>query len=420
MRPLKAMATATACLIAAACTGGTTESSGDDGEATSIKWLIEDPEDAAALKALKEHVAGFEEESDIDVEIDTLATDTMRTVLQTQLRSGEGPDVFNWGSGPGFGGALAEAGLLYDMTGAYEENGWEVFDFAKERVTFDGKTYGVPGELETIGVFFNKDVFSELGLDQPQSLDDLEAASQAIRDAGMVAMAVGDKEAWPGGHLLSMALSSDIGSDGVQALIDGEQSWDSPEVVSALSLWKDFHESGYLSESPTSVSYDNSAAQFYSGEAAMIPTGSWLVGEIDDKTDFDVGYIPFPAPDGPGIFTGGLGSGPFISAATSNKDAALEFVDFLASKEHGAWTVENLHTIPPMPLETGDLDVSPLFADVLEMTAEVSAAGDFGQNIDVLVTDKFNEAMYDGMQGILSDQRTPEEVAADLEAAAQE
>jgi raffinose/stachyose/melibiose transport system substrate-binding protein len=152
----------------------------------------------------------------------------------------------------------------------------------------------------------------------------------------------------------------------------------------------------------------------------MIPTGSWLVGEIDDKTDFDVGYIPFPAPDGPGIFTGGLGSGPFISAATSNKDAALEFVDFLASKEHGAWTVENLHTIPPMPLETGDLDVSPLFADVLEMTAEVSAAGDFGQNIDVLVTDKFNEAMYDGMQGILSDQRTPEEVAADLEAAAQE
>jgi raffinose/stachyose/melibiose transport system substrate-binding protein len=419
MRPLKAMTTATACLLAVACTGGTTDTSSDDGEAMSIKWLIEEPEDAAALQALEEHVAGFEEESGIDVEIDTLATDVMRTVLQTQLRSGEGPDVFNWGSGPGFGGALAEAGLLYDMTDAYEEYGWEVFDFAKERVTFDGKTYGVPGELETIGVFFNKDIFTELGLEQPESLDDLEAASQAIRDAGMVPMAVGDKEAWPGGHLLSMTLSSEIGSDGVQALIDGEQPWDSPEVVSALSLWQDFNESGYLSESPTSVSYDNSTAQFFSGEAAMIPTGSWLVGEIDDKTAFGVGYIPFPGPGGPGIFTGGLGSGPFISAATSKTDAALEFVDFLASPEHGAWTVENLHTIPPMPLETGDVDVSPLFADVLEITAEVSASGDFGHNIDVLATDAFNEAMYDGVQAILSDQRTPEEVAADLEAAAQ-
>jgi raffinose/stachyose/melibiose transport system substrate-binding protein len=419
MRPLKATAAVTACIIAAACTGAAPESS-DDGDAMSIKWLIEEPEDAAALKALEEHIGEFEEESGIDVEVDTLPFDNMRTVLQTQLRSGEGPDVFSWGSGPGFGGALAEAGLLYDMTDAYEEYGWEVFDFAKERVTVDGKLYGVPGELETIGLFYNKDIFAELGLEQPESLDDLEAVSETIRDAGMIPLAVGDKEGWEGGHLLSVALSSDVGSEGIEALINGDQSWDSPEVVSALSLWQDYNESGYLPESPTSVNYDNSIALFFSGDAAMIPTGSWLVGEIDDNTDFEVGYIPFPAPDGPGIFTGGLGSGPFISAGTSKTEAALEFVDFLASPEHGEWTVENLHTIPPMPLETGDLDVSPLFAQVLEVTAEVSASGDFGHNIDVLATDAFNEAMYDGVQAILSDQRTPEEVAADLEAAAQQ
>jgi raffinose/stachyose/melibiose transport system substrate-binding protein len=419
-----ATAAVTACLIATACTGtgggGDTSESSEDGGAESIKWLIEEPEDAAALKALEAHVADFTEESGIEVKVDTLPLDTMRTVLQTQLRSGEGPDVFNWGSGPGFGGALADAGLLYDMTDAYEEYGWDVYDFAKERVTFDGKVYGVPGELETIGVFYNKDMFAELGLEQPESLDDLRAASETIRDAGSIPMAVGNKEAWPGGHLLSMALSSDVGSDGVEALINGEQSWDSPEVVSALELWKDFHESGYLPESPTSVTYDNAAALFYAGDAAMMPTGSWLVGEIDDTAKFEVGYIPFPAPDGSGIFTGGLGSGPFISAGTSKTDAAVEFVDFLASPEHGKWTVENLHTIPPMPLETGELDVSPLFAQVLEITAEVSASGDFGHNIDVLATEAFNEAMLDGMQAIMTEQKTPEEVAADLEAAAQQ
>jgi raffinose/stachyose/melibiose transport system substrate-binding protein len=424
LRGLKTPLAAAAVLaLAAGCTGGTSADSDSDsaeaGEPQTIKWLIEEPEDAAALKELEKHVGEFEKESGITVETSTLPFDTMRTVLQTQLRSGEGPDVFNWGSGPGFGGALAEAGQIYDLTDAYAENNWEVYDFAKEQVTIDGKIYGIPGELETIGVYYNKDVFAELGLEEPQSIDDLVAAAEEIKAAGMIPMSVGDKEGWEGGHLLSMALSSDVGSDGMEALINGEESWESPEVVSALEFWANANDAGFLPESPTSVDYDNSAALFYSGDAAMIPTGSWLVGEIDDNVNFDVGYIPFPAPDGPGIFTGGLGSGPYISASTDKTEAAVEFLDFLASEEHGRWTVEVLHTIPPIPIDTKGLDISPLNAQVVEDTAAFSEGGDFGYNIDVMTTDIFNEAMYNGVQSVLSGQASPEEVAADLEAAAQ-
>jgi raffinose/stachyose/melibiose transport system substrate-binding protein len=419
---MKGLAAASACLLVTACTG-TSQPGGSDeagGDATSIKWLIEEPEDAAALKALEQHVGTFEKDSGIDVKITTLSVDTMRTVLQTQLRSGEGPDVFNWGSGPSFGGALAENGLLYDLTDAYEENGWEIYDFAKEEVTVDGKVYGIPGELETIGLFYNKDIFDELGLKAPRSLEELDAVSQEIKDAGMIPMSVGDKDAWPGGHLLSMALSSMVGSDGMEALINGERSWDSPEVVEALALWRDYNERGFLPESPTSIAYETMEGLFYDGKAAMIPTGSWLVGEMDDNTDFEVGYIPFPAPDGPGIFTGGLGSGPFVSASSSKTDAALEFVDFLASPEHGEWTVENFHTIPPQPIDTEGLDVSPLLAQVLKDTAQLADGGDFGYNIDVKVSDAVTKALWDGVQAVLTGQQTPQEVAAEMEAAAQE
>jgi raffinose/stachyose/melibiose transport system substrate-binding protein len=411
------------CLVTAGCTG-TTSSSDDDGDSEgpqTIKWLIEEPEDAEALKALEQHVAeGFTEESGVTVEIDTLPFDTMRTVLQTQLRSGEGPDVFNWGSGPGFGGALAENGLLLDLTDAYEENGWEVFEFAKETVTVDDKVYGVPGELETIGVFYNKDMFAELGLEEPASLADLEAAAEAATGAGYAGMAAPDKEGWEGGHYLSMALASTAGPEEMRSIISGEQSWDSDSVVSVFELWRDYNEAGYLGESPTSVDYDTGIAEFWSGEAAMLPTGSWLVGELDDNADFEVGYIPFPGPDGQGTFTAGLGSGPYVSAATDSEEAAVEFVDFLASEEHAAWTVENLHTIPPVPLDTDGLDVSPLFAEVLGTTAELAESGDFGQNIDVAVSDAVNEAMYDGFQGILTGQMTPEEAAAGMADAAGE
>jgi raffinose/stachyose/melibiose transport system substrate-binding protein len=349
-----------------------------------------------------------------------MPTENMRTVLQTQLRSGDGPDVFNWGSGPGYAGALAEAGLLYDLTDAYEEFDWSTYDFAKERVTFDGKTVGVPGEMETIGVFYNKDMFADMGIEVPQSRADLEAAAQTLLDEGVTPIGVSDQEGWQGGHLLSMALSSDVGSEGMDALLNGERSWDSPVVVSALQVWADFNEAGYLPESPTSMTYDGAKALFYSGKVAMLPTGSWLVSEIDKTAKFEAGYMPFPAEDGPGIFTGGLGSGPFISASTDKTEDALKLVDFLASPEHGRWTVENLGTIPPQPVDTKGLKVSPLFAQVLEDTSALAeGTGDLGHNIDVLSTDVFIEAMTDGVQAILSNQQEPAEVAASLDAAAQ-
>ena len=421
---LRLLATATLCLGATACTGQSATGGGDDTEQAegpqTIKWLIEEPEDPEALKALEDHVASFEEESGHTVEIQTLPFENMKTVLQTQLRSGEGPDVFNWGSGPDFGGALAEAGLVEDLTSAYEENGWEVFDFAKERVTTDGKVYGVPGEMETIGLFYNTEIFQEAGVEPPQSVDELMDAAAKIEQAGYIPIALPNQEGWEGGHYLSMSLSSLIGSERMQALFAGEEPWDSPEVVEAISVWKEMNDAGYVTESPTSVDYDTGIASYWSGEAAILPSGSWLVGEIDDNADFESGYIPFPGPDGPGIFTGGLGSGPYVSAGTDKTEAAIEFVDFLVSEEHAQWTVENLHTIPPQPLDTADLDISPLLAQVVADVEKFSAGGDFGYNIDVMVPAKVNEAMYDGMQGVLTGQATPEEVASQLAAAAGE
>ena len=429
---LRTPAAALALVLAlAACTGTTgdpeadagaepgVDAGGAEGEVT-VRYLIEQLEDAEAEELLRTRLDEFEaEHPNINVELESLPFDTMRTILQTQLRSGDAPDVFNWGSGPSFGGALAEAGLVHDLSDAYEEYGWEVYDFAKERATTeDGVVYGVPGEMETIGLFYNKDVFDELGIEQPTNLEELEAAAQTVKDAGYVPLAVSDQEGWQGGHLLSMALSSAVGSEGINALIEGEMPWTSPEVVEAIALWDRWEEAGYLTDFPTSITYDAGNALFFSEQAAMLPTGSWLVDAIANDADFEVGYIPFPSEEGPGIFSGGLGSGPMISAETDNLEASLELVDFLASPEHGRWMVENLDVIPPFPIDTEGVDVTPLFAQVLEDTEELAAGtGDFGLNIDVLTSDAFNEAMFNGMQAVFSDQATPEQVAQELEEA---
>ena len=416
--------TATA-LLTAGCTGGGAQSSGGGGggggggEGQPLRYLVEQLEDAESLSRLEDHLADFTKESGIEVEVEQLDIDTMRTVLQTQLRSEEGPDVFGWGSGPASGGALAEAGLLYDLTEAYEENDWEVYDFAKERVTYDGKVYGIPGEMETVGLYYNKGIFEDLGIEAPQSLDDLREVSGTISEAGLIPMAFGDQEGWPGSHLLSMALSSAVGADGMEALLSGEQSWDSPEVVEALTFWKEANDNGWLGEDPVSVDYDTMTSLYLSGEAAMIPTGSWFINDLAVGADFESAYVPFPSKDGEGIFAGGLGSGPFVSANTDDPEGAIQLMDFLASEEHGQWVVENLQTIPPRPVDTEGLDVDPLLAEVLDQVSSLAEGGsDLGYNIDVLMPEAFNQAMFDGMQAVLTGQQTPEEVAASMQAAA--
>ena len=422
-RPLAALVAAGA-LFLTGCTGGAP--SADQSQAPQetsgpqqIRYMIGQPEDPADLELIKGDIKKFESENaGITVKLDVIPSENVRTVLQTQLRSGEGPDVFGYDTGPGFAGALAKAGLVYDLTAAYQENNWPIYDFAKQRVTFDGKLVGVPSQIEEVGVFYNKDIFTKLSIAQPQSIADLQAAMEKIKGSDVIPMVVSDKEGWQGGHLLSISLSSAVGSQTMDQLINGEKSWNSPEVIDSLRVWHDFQKAGYLNPSPTAVTYDNGNALFYTGKAAMNPTGSWLALDIERNVTFDVGFIPFPAPNGPGIFSGGLGSGTFVNATTKHADAAIKFLDYGMSEEHGKWAVEKLQDIPAYPVDTAGIEASPLFKQILDDSAKIAdGTGDFGYNIDVLTPDAFNNAMWKGMQGLLTDQTTPEKVAAQLQTA---
>src|SRR5665647_239228 len=88
-------AAAAAALGLGGCTGGPA-SSGSSSTGEQIRYLINQPGTPADLAAINADLAKFTAESGITVKLDTLTTDTMRTVLQTQLRSGNGPDVFSY------------------------------------------------------------------------------------------------------------------------------------------------------------------------------------------------------------------------------------------------------------------------------------------------------------------------------------
>jgi raffinose/stachyose/melibiose transport system substrate-binding protein len=154
----------------------------------------------------------------------------------------------------------------------------------------------------------------------------------------------------------------------------------------------------------------------------MLPTGTWLVSEITEKTEFDVGFMPFPSIDGSSVSPpAGLGGGMFVSKNSKNQDAAFAYLDWLIQPEQiKKWDLGTFASIPAVPIDASSVEVSPLFGKVLGDLAESSGtAGTFGYNIDVLTPAGFNDAMGDGFQNILADKETPQGLADKLQAAYQ-
>jgi raffinose/stachyose/melibiose transport system substrate-binding protein len=411
------VAAATA-LALTGCTGGAPAAQSEAGTGKIVNYMIGQPDTPGQLKATKQELAYFTKQSGVKVNLQVVPSSDARTLIQTRLRSGKGPDVFGYDTGPGFAGVLARAGLLYDLTYHAKEAKWPLYDWTKASVTFNGKLYGIPDQIEEVGLFYNKDLFKHLHLKAPTTMKDLKADAAGLKKANKIAFSAGDKEAWEGGHLLSMALAGQVGAQHMHELISNKSNWDSAGVKDALGTWAAFQKAGYLEPSPDGITYDNSNALFYSAKAGMDPTGTWLIQDMHDAVKFDVGFVPFPAPNGTAVPTTGLGDGTFMSSASKHVTASQRLMDFLVSQHNGEFEINN-YSIPAFPVDTKSADVSPLFQQVVSDTAAYAKSGKgTGQNIDVAETDVFNKAMWDGMQGILEGQQTPDDVAKSLEAAA--
>jgi ABC-type glycerol-3-phosphate transport system substrate-binding protein len=57
--------------------------------------------------------------------------------IKSRLQSEDPPDVFAYDTGPGFGGVLAQAGLLHPLHRAYEHNHWNIYEWARQRATYN-------------------------------------------------------------------------------------------------------------------------------------------------------------------------------------------------------------------------------------------------------------------------------------------
>ncbi|MGI9257126.1 MAG: ABC transporter substrate-binding protein [Salinispira sp.] len=193
--------------------------------------------------------------------------------------------------------ALYDEGYLADLT---DLSGMENFSAVARSAwtTDDGSvTFAVPMASVIHGFIYNKDIFNELNLDEPETVDEFFAVLDAIKADGRYApLAMGTSDLWEAATMGFQNIGPNYwnGEDGRRGLIDGSEKLSESQYVAVweqLAKWGEYLPSGFEAQS-----YPDSQNLFTLGRAAIYPAGSWEISLFNSQADFEMGAFPPPLP----------------------------------------------------------------------------------------------------------------------------
>lgn len=257
-------------------------------------------------------------------------------VLEAQLKAGTAPDLFYLRS---FSKSrlLYEQGFLEPLDDLVELK--EHFDAETLRpwMGSDGRVYGVPFIATSHGIYYNKDIFSRLGLTIPPSWEELLRTAHTLRDAGLIPFANTSGDSWTVLELVFLNILPNFigGRDGRLDYLNGRRCFNDSSMIAAFRALEDLRP--YLISGHETLGYTDSLQLFAQGRAAMFFGGSWDIPYFKARaTAFEWSVFAPPPPQGlaPHI-TFHLDAGMGLNAASKNKSAAKTFLRWLCHPESG-------------------------------------------------------------------------------------
>lgn len=315
--------------------GDKDKSDGKSGKVEIFSWWTGAGEEDGLLALIEL----FEDEyPDIEVENAAVAGGAgtnAKAVLATRMQGDDPPSTFQVHGGEELNKSWVAADKMEPLNDFFEENDWmdkfpqDLIDL----VSSDGNIYSVPVNIHRGNVvFYNKEVFEEHGLDVPTTFDDFFDVAEKLQDAGVVPLALGDKEAWTATQVLENILIGTLGPDGYEQLFQGEIEFDDERVVEGIEIFDKMLD--YVNEDHASRNWQDSAQLVADGEAAMLNMGDWakgyFVNDLNLETNVDFGYFAFPNTDGNfAVITDTFG----LPKGVDNPDDVKKFLTVLGSVE---------------------------------------------------------------------------------------
>lgn len=276
-----------------------------------------------------------------EVEIVDQVNDSYKQKLAMAMSSNQTPDVFmQWG-----GSGLIDyvnSDKIADLTDLMSKDNYKdkFIDAGINQSSYNGKIYAVPVEnVSVAGFFYNKDVFTKYGIEEPKTISELEAACDKLKANGVAPFALANATKWTG-SMYYMYLATRFG--GLNAFADaasGKASFESPAFEFAGNKIQDWVKKGYFINGFNGMDDDSGQARqaLYKGDAAMDLMGSWFSGTvIGENPDFisKLGFFAFPALDGSkedqSLCAGTVGDNLYsISETCKDKEGAFKLIQSL-------------------------------------------------------------------------------------------
>lgn len=262
------------------------------------------------------------------------------------------------------------------------------------------KLYGIPIQLTTVNLYYNKDIFNEIGVaEPPKTITELLAVAQKAKDAGYIGFSIQNSMDWNLGWLATdlwgylwkpkleqldvLVQDGEVSTaEWALAVKKGMITEQSPEFREYARVVKDL--SPYFNEGFNTASWEFEGL-FNEGKSAMALNGSWYPNQhLQNKLAVNYGIAPIPYLDKAYSELGGderynylIGGEAYVAITSkAEKDgklqAALDWLRFWTDPNGGAKIMtDELFLIPVVKGIQAPEQVQPII-DTFGSTKQVS------------------------------------------------
>lgn len=311
-------------------------------------------------EAWNEMIKEFEAENNCTIKTRWQGTWTEVTqALSTAQLAGENIDLITVNGGI-VRASLAPSGILMNITDIVEPIKDRFVEGMIDHYTVGGKVWGFPyGESTTSLIYYNMNIFEELGISEPKTFEEMVDIAKIIKDKKDITPMIHQGKVpwyWPMWYFETYGqVSGNKSVENITEFLSGNRKFTGEAEKEAFLKIKAFFDSGILSLDSLDTDSDAMRATFAQQKAAMFYGGTWEYAPTLSAVDgaFEIGVFEFPLivntqgvkPQHGGAADDGIAIPS--CANPDNMDLIVKFVEYMTRPENADRAIQPFNPMIP-------------------------------------------------------------------------
>jgi ABC-type glycerol-3-phosphate transport system substrate-binding protein len=371
----------------------------------------------------------YESQNGIKINFELYApSDTYAQKIRAAAQTNTLPDIFGiLGEKRDFA-SFIKAGYVYNLTAEMDRDNfaWRSKFFAKALAVNEFKAengfgvgsgiYGVPIDVTNEQMVYNKDLLNSVGWDAsnpPRTWSEFLEANALLKQKHIQGLVSGWAEDWMIHCFASNYAFNIMGEDKVLATIRGDVPYTDPDWISVFDLFRQMRDEGVLASGVVTMVNKTAEQIFANNRAAFAFNGSWCLNVYNGMNpglNYGAMLPPRVSNAYPMVIWGGAGSSFVVNARSSKLSRAIEFLKWLTDREQQVFLAKETTNLPSNKDSLENIpEVLSQFADDMDNTTHPNIWG--VEEFPVV-----KETFYKGIQSIIIGEKTPEQLAQELQA----